>query len=446
MRSTLAILIAAGLLLWPAALNGYPLMFGDSAVYLGDGLHLHVSWPRPLFYGLFERPLHLGISLWPVIIAQALIAATLVRLVIACFLPGLSAWVLIPVTLVLTALTSLPWFVSQLMPDLFGGLMLLALALLLLTPERLGRPLRVVLVLFAAGCITTHLAFLPAALAAVVVLLLARVWLGERVRGGDLRRGAAAPVLALAAAVAVNFVLIGQPSPSPYGKIFMLTRVLLDGPGQRALLRECPRPDWTLCKFKDQIPPTAETIQFGDAGLLARAGGYRVVAPQVWPIVLSALHAEPRAMLVNSLRGSVLQFLSFRTGDWLIVPMPDIARFMAETFPPAEVARYEAGKQFQLIPLVPDWLQAAHLGFASVGLVVLAIGTVVALRRRETLGGLYAAIAATLVVNAVVSGALSGVYDRYQSRFVWLVTLAALLMLLAWWRRLYRDRIGGAAS
>ena len=435
MRSLLAILIAAALLLWPAALNHYPLMFGDSAVYLGDGLHLHVSWPRPLFYGLFERPLHLRITLWPIVVAQALIAAVVLHLAIVTLVPGLSPWTLVPVTLVLTVVTSLPWFVSQLMPDVFAGLLVLALGLVLLAPERLAFWLKALLVLFAAGCITMHLAFLPIALAEIVVLLLARLWLGPPVRFPDLLRAAVPPVFAVVAAIAVNAVLIGQASPSPYGKLFLLSRVLLDGPGQRTLLRECPRPDWTLCQFKDAIPPTPETIQFGESGLLARAGGYRAVAPQVWPIVLASIQAEPTTMAVNSVRNVLVQFLAFRTGDGLIVPMPDIDQFLREEFPPAEVDRYEASAQFQLHHLVPDWLQATHLGFASAAMLVLAVGTIVALRRRETLGGLYAAICVTLVVNAVVSGALSGVYDRYQSRFIWLAPFAALLMLLDWWRQ-----------
>ncbi|MBV8912544.1 MAG: hypothetical protein JOZ05_05825, partial [Acetobacteraceae bacterium] len=136
--SLLSILVSAGLLLWPALLNGYPLLFGDSGVYLGDGIHLHMSWPRPLFYGLFMLPLHLKTTVWPVVIAQAVITATVLHAVIRCFLPGLAAWVLIPVTAVLTTCTSLPWFVSQLMPDVFGGLMVLVLAILVLIPARLG--------------------------------------------------------------------------------------------------------------------------------------------------------------------------------------------------------------------------------------------------------------------------------------------------------------------
>ncbi len=439
--ATLAsILVSALLLLWPAALNHYPLVFGDTGVYLSDGIHLHASWPRPLFYGLFMLPLHQKVTLWPVVAAQAGITAGLLHLVLRCFLPGLTAWALIPVTAVLAACTSLPWFASQLMPDLFGALMLLALAMLILTPQRLSWPLQVLLVLFAAACITMHQSFLPTALACVVVLLLARAWQRSRVGLVDVLRAAAVPALALAAAIGANAVLAGQPSPSPYGKIFIMTRVIFDGPGQRALQRECPRPDWSLCSVARDIPATVERFLFGDQGTLNQVGGYQAVAPQAWPIVMSALQAEPGTMLFNSLRNSARQLLSFETGDWLIMPMPGVLDVWRQELPPAEQSRYTESRQYRLIPLVPDALQAMHLGVGSVALVVLVVGAAVALSRREALGGLYLAILVALITNAVIVGALSGVYDRYQSRFMWLPTAAALLMLLAWWRKPYRER------
>src|SRR5206468_3027980 len=181
-----------------------------------------------------------------------------------------------------------------------------------------------------------------------VGLRLCRLWLGDRVGVGDVLRTALVPVLAIAVVTAANAKLTGNLSPSPYGKIFILTRVLIDGPGQRALQRECPRPDWTLCGFKDRIPQIEDDILFGEE----------------------------------------------------------------------EVVSYHASKQYHLVPLLPETLQAVHLGVASVALIVLLIGGVAALVRRRPLGGLYAGIAAALLANAFVGGALSGVFDRYQSRFV----------------------------
>src|SRR5206468_10592825 len=98
-----SVLVSAALLLWPALLNGYPLLFADTGVYLTDGIRMHMSWPRPLFYGLFMLPFHLERTVWPVIVVQAVITAATMLGVMRCFLPGLAAWVLIPVALALTA-------------------------------------------------------------------------------------------------------------------------------------------------------------------------------------------------------------------------------------------------------------------------------------------------------------------------------------------------------
>ena len=430
-----AVLVAAPLLLWPAILNGYPLLFGDTGVYIKDGIAHHVSWPRPMFYGLFMLPLHLEITTWPVVIAQALITVTVLSVTMRRFLPRVHALALIPVVMVLTVGTSLPWLVSQLMPDLFAGLLVLMLTALLL-PPRLGRVGQGLALLFSAGCITMHLSLLPISLAVIVTLLGCRWVLRGSVGWGDVARGVGVPLLAAVVLIGTNGLLIGQFSMSPYGKIFVLNRLLADGPGDRALQRECPRADWTLCPFKDEIPTITDEddILWGQQSVLERAGGYKVVAPQVWPIVLSALRAEPGTVAWQALRNTLNQFVAFRTGDALLRRSAFNDGVWTDVFPTAEQARYRAGRQYRGIELVPDWLQVVHVGFGAAAIVAIAAEMVRALRRQQPMGGLLAAVTMALVANAFVAGALSGVYDRYQSRFVWLAPFALLLVLMKRWQ------------
>ncbi len=98
-------------------------------------------------------------------------------------------------------------------------------------------------------------------------------------------------------------------------------------------------------------------------------------------------------------------------------------------FPAAEQARYHAGRQSRLLELIPAWMQRLHIALASVSILAVLVLAWRAVRRREPIGGLYLVIPVMLVANAVVAGALSGVFDRYQSRFVWLAPLAVLLTL-----------------
>lgn len=416
------------MLLWPAFLNGYPLMFGDSGVYLTDGVTFHGGWARPVFYGLFLLPLHWKLSIWPVVVVQAGMSVLLIRAVVGRFLQRSGERLQFGIMVVLAAATSLPWFASQIMPDLFGPLIVLALALLILAPERLAPWAQILLPLLAAGLITFHQSYVPISLAVVVTLLALRWWQARRLRAGEVARAALVPALAILALVAANTVFLGRASLSPYGAIFPMARMMIEGVGQRTLERECPRPDWSLCSQVGKIPATFEDFLFGPNGTLARAGGYKVVAGQAPAIVAATFRAEPEVVIRNAARRVVEQLGSFATGDWLDRPMPDVIRAWEAVFPAAEVARFEASRQVRGVRLVPDGLQILHrtVGFAA--LAITLAGAAFTLRRRSKLGALLTAFVVALFVNACVTAGLSGVYDRYQSRFVWLAVLGAMML------------------
>src|SRR5262249_9145888 len=59
--------LAAAILLWPAAWNGYPLVFADTGTYLSQAIEHYIGWDRPVFYSLFLLPLHMTLTTWPVI-------------------------------------------------------------------------------------------------------------------------------------------------------------------------------------------------------------------------------------------------------------------------------------------------------------------------------------------------------------------------------------------
>src|SRR5436305_8305048 len=68
---------------WVALFNGYPLVYSDTGAYLFTGILHYIPNDRPIFYGMFMIPLHLdGWSLWPVVIAQCLILAYVLRLIL----------------------------------------------------------------------------------------------------------------------------------------------------------------------------------------------------------------------------------------------------------------------------------------------------------------------------------------------------------------------------
>ena len=138
------IILACPPLLYPAVWNGYPIVFADSGTYLSQAIHHYVGWDRPIFYSLFMLPLHAGVTVWPVVGVQALIAAYVLHLVCRILLPGLSDSRFVAGVAALSCVSWLPFLVSELMPDNFTPLLLLLLAVLAWTPDclyPLKRPL-----------------------------------------------------------------------------------------------------------------------------------------------------------------------------------------------------------------------------------------------------------------------------------------------------------------
>jgi hypothetical protein len=143
------VLAGALLMTWPAFYNGFPLLYPDSMTYLGDGpvvarkIFLHQSsnyyGMRSFFYSLGILPLHWNITAWPIIAVQAILMAYLVWLVVRSILPWQTVICYLTLIAMLSALTSLSWYVSMIMPDILGPALYLTFYLLVFARETLSR-------------------------------------------------------------------------------------------------------------------------------------------------------------------------------------------------------------------------------------------------------------------------------------------------------------------
>jgi uncharacterized membrane protein YhaH (DUF805 family) len=242
--------LAALLLVWPALWNGYPLMFADSGTYVIQVPTFSLGWDRPPFYSLFLLLFHLRLSLWPVVVAQAVAASVLLRLALRAVAPEGSEWRLVGVAGVLAVASSLPWFVGQVMPDLFTGLLVIALALLATRPSWS-------LAAAATVMIPLHLSHLPLAAAVLAGVLAWRRW-HDRARSGWVVL--LPPVLAAGLLLGTNLIVHGRASIAPFGGVFLLARLIEDGPARAVLARDCDRAGWALCRDRADLPPTADAI------------------------------------------------------------------------------------------------------------------------------------------------------------------------------------------
>ena len=424
MTGMVPILLAAVPLLWPAVYNGYPLVFSDTGTYLSQAIHLYAGWDRPVFYSLFLLALHLTLTTWPAIIAQAVLCAHVLHLTRRALQPDASAWWLIPLASWLSVLTALPWFTAQLMPDLFTGLLILALGLLAFAPRALSRGERWWLTGFSSFMIAAHQSHLLLAVLLIPVLIL----LG-RLGGWDARRLLLAPGLAAVALVGVNLVVHHRASVSPYGNVFLLARVIYDGPGMRALTHACPQQHWRLCPYLDTFPPSSDLFLWRSDSPLAHAGGAKLVSTEANAIIATALLAEPVTELDALLRNTARQLARFDTGDGLTAWPDTVTPWIHADFPRWEAATYNAARQTQDHLVIPDWFVTLHRMVAIVSVVLCAVLLPVAWTRQPIIAGFIILVLLALPLNALITGGLSGPHDRYQSRVMWLPPLLAGLIV-----------------
>lgn len=428
------IIVAAAFLLWPAVWNGYPLVFSDTGTYLSQAIEHYVGWDRPIFYSLFLFPLHLTITTWPVIVVQALLVTHVLHLVRRTLLPQVSIWWLVPITATMAVATALPWFVSQLMPDVFTGVLVLVLALLIFAPKPspspcgrgLGGGERIWLVILATFMIAAHLSHLPLALALVVILAPLRRW-----PGAAMLQTVAPVALAMIALISVNLMAFGRASVSPFGNVFLLTRIIYDGPGIDALRRACPDAGWRLCAFLDRLPALSDDFLWRQDGPIVQAGGAKLVSAEANAIIAAALRAEPGTELRAFLNNTQAQLMQFATGDglqpWPATVTPTIER----DFSRSEATIYTASLQNHGTLEVGHTLQTLHLAIAVAGVIGCCTILLVAWRGHPTMARFAVAALLALLVNAAVTGGLSGPHDRYQSRIMWLPPFITLFGVIA---------------
>jgi hypothetical protein len=403
------------MLLWPALLNGYPLVFADTGTYLSQAINRYVGWDRPPFYSLFMLPLHLTLTTWPVVMAQALLAAHLLHLVRRALLPDHSAWWLLALLAGLSALSCLPWLTSELMPDLFTPLLVLALCLLV--QDRVSRIERAWLIGLSAFMIAAQQSSLPLAL--VLMVVSRRRW----------RRIVLPVVLAVAALVSMNLAATGRVSLSPYGNVFLLARVIYDGPGMAVLRDDCPAAGWRLCGVLDRFPATSDEFLWAADSPVVLVGGHKAVSAEANAIIAAALRAHPWQQAGAFLANGWTQLTEFASGDGL-QPWPDtVTPWIARDFPSFEHTAYEAARQTRGAPLLPAWLQWTHaaVGIAGVALCLMLLPG--ALRRRDPAAAFLAAVLIALPAGAAITGGLSAPHDRYQSRLMWLPPCIGVLAL-----------------
>jgi len=421
------------LLVWPAALNGFPLVFIDTVSYLFHTTAPEIPWDKTQAYGPFLHLFHWQWSLWPPMLAQGLWASWFLWLAQRAVRGEVSpAWHLL-VCGVLAALSAAPWFLATLMPDALTALV--PLGLFLLGFAALSRREALAVGVLTTLAIAAHLSHLPNALALVVLTaLLTRLVT-------PVLRVAAPFALALLLLGTSNLIGFGRFTLSPHGSVFLLARLQGDGLAATTLRERCPQAGWHLCAFVDRLPMDSDEFLWDGTSPLnrnadgsPRAMGGVQGATEAREIVAATLADRPGAVIAAMLGNAARQILLVQVGDTLSAEhlAASARRPIAAHFPPDTLASFDGALQMRgLLPAAAApflWPQVPVLmGAALAALLLLRV----AWRARDLPRGALILFAfAALVANAVATGALSKPHHRYEARIIWLLPAAALLAAL----------------
>jgi len=297
-RRWLAPVLVAAALCWPALLNGQAFLFSDTPAYLKGAaagfekfLHLSSPWLAPgpaaaagaptppasrstpgaaqaadfesspekkgvlagrsVYYGAFVLAAYHLAGLWAPVFLQGLLAVAAIGIALRASRtavlasPG-RAWGFVAL---MVLGTSLPFFVSVLMPDLLTGLAILMAATLLafeLTPGQRGGCLATLC--FAALAHSSNLLVMGAVLAAFIAMSLGRRQAAAPVlRSGALVLGAVC--VGLAGELATAAVVQRSTGQAPIRPPFLMARLITDGPGADWARAHCASSPYVVCRY-----------------------------------------------------------------------------------------------------------------------------------------------------------------------------------------------------
>lgn len=480
------VMLTTLLLLWPVAFNKSVILYPDTRSYIGDAAGVIYGLRDALVSGLKSanspdsknnaalsdsseaaqtisgRSIYYGgfaVIGWRAgsftIIAglQALWCAVALLLVLTRF--GITRpRDQLAVAASLAIFTSLGFFAGTLLPDVFAGIAIAALGMLLVFGRRLAAPEAIFWVLSLAFAGATHNAILLAVGATFAIVALAarqRPGAGHGLIAGGL-------ALAIVGGLVATPLLERTTGVKVINVPFLLARSIEDGTGARLLADDCSKVGYSSCRFLPHLPLSANELLWNPQA--SKVTGE--TTPTGWanlpPAERLAISREANTIALRAFLRYPLQQVTTSLGNWANQSVNlDIEKF---GWPETTVSSYRLmrdsdfapeGEQYKASRIATGTFPLGLLSglwFAVYLLSAIAIVGMVLTAWRRQLSidletRLFVGTAITgIILNAAVCGILSSGVGRYQSRVSWLLLLSAILLAHALRRATGRRHAG----
>lgn len=427
----------------PAFYNGFPLLFSDSIGYVSSGFSDYIGNTRLWLYGGFIRHISLWETLWLVIFAQGLIVTGTVYLMFKYFFRKKFTEISFVVYLFLvSATTALSYHVSMIMPDIFTPIVILSFCILLLATEVSKKDYIITIFLFllSSGMHNSHTLLNLIMISVIVFGSLIKKWRPTYQRQGITFRKIVA-MIALVFASYLTTCTIQYSRGSDFagtrgGGIFLFARLCDFGLAQSYLREHCEELDNDICNHIDGLGLGRHFLWSWDS-YLNKVDHWNWSEEKIafyndlcWRILTKPKYLKK--YVVRCVEATFMQLIYFdynNQADLHVVKGSGFLETLKLHFPDYNLAFIDSR---QIVGLY----SSEEINLAnSIQKIVLYLSALIVLlflffdnKYSEKQKAIVWVLLLGILANAFIVGAASGVYDRYQGRVAWLITLPAF-----WW-------------
>lgn len=425
-----------------ALYNGYPMVSGDTTTYLESGFDLRVPHERPVFYGLFILISSLGMSAWLTIFVQCLILSYLSIRFIKLVIGNIRIEHSLALLLIISMGTISSWYASQLLPDIFTPILFLASFLYLRAKNNIAHTILLILIIYIS--IVVHYShYVISTLFVIVVFLSSFIFKSQlrTVRAKTFKLGVIT-IIAWVSLFTSNYIAGNGFVTSRASHVFLMGKLAESGVLDKYLEKACPKYNYTICQYKDNIPPVAwEFVWDQENSAVFKAGGWeatkeeysRIIRdiasrPKYWPfLAFKSMEATFRQVILTNIdEGDERPWIKFEEDSHVY---KTIHRIFPHEINEFEVTRQNI-KRFNLV--FYDEVYVILFLISLLACMFLLNGDL----RKQALR-VYALVVLYIFLNAFATATFGNVLTRLNSRNIWLLPMTNVIFLYKYFRERY---------
>lgn len=422
----------------PAFYNGFPILFPDTASYINAGFSNNLENSRPWLYSGFIRHVSLWETLWLVIFVQGLLTASVIYLMFKEFYKGENKGKLFVLySFIIGTTTAVSFHVSRLMPDIFTPIVILLFVLLLLEKQlsRKEKFFAAILFVISSGVHNAHFVMNIGMLLLIVFGSLFKSLRTKYIASGITRKRVGWLTLLVVCThlftCTLHYSKDGGFVATKGGSIFLFARLCDFGIAQAYLEEHCDK------DLNGGICASRNTLFYGSNFLwdqhsyLNGSGGWSKANEAYLGDLTKSILTTPKYLKAYVIRSIEATFMQLFVFDYTPVePYIKWVTGAVKNHYPMYILAADGSKQMKNVYNqncidINNMIQQVVLFIAVVFILLLFWNPKVSTEQKA----LTTLIIFALLINAFVAAATSGVFDRYQSRVNWLITLPAFWFL-----------------